>query len=280
MPAKKKDVAKKAAKKVDDKTFGIKNKKGAKNQKFIQNEQKQAGIDKGAQARAEQKRIEDRKKKIEDEKRLKRNQELLAEKIRKAKEATALKSGNIPKPAAPEDTEEDELLIVSGPSLTLTVGPTVLTAEQIAKNARRNAPKKEKVVEVIITLEELIQNERAALHKKGNLTPVTLETLTAWKAKVQKQKEATEKKQIVDKKEKVKKTGKQFFSQNPNTAVKDADEQEEEEVDSRVEVREKRMTETDEGTTVFGEDGAPAFEKLSIDGKKEEPTGTAATASS
>jgi len=263
MPPKSKKGAQAAkAKKLEDKTFGMKNKKGAKNQKFIANEQKAAGLDKGAAARAEAKRIEDRRRKIEEEKMLKRQQELLKAKIQKAKEAAALKSGNIPKEAPPTEGNEEQQT-VSGPSLTLTLGPTEPTAEQLAKLARKNAPKKEKVVEVIVTLEELIEKERAALQKKGNLTPVTAETFTAWKEKIQKQKAAQKKKQM-DKKTLQQKTGREFFTQNPSVAIKDADEADEEEVDARIEVREKRMTEEDEGVTVFEEEGLLIVEKLAI----------------
>lgn len=265
-PKTKKAVQAKAKQKLDDKTFGMKNKKGAKNQKFIQTEQKAAGMDKGAKARAEAKRIEDRRNKIEEEKRLKRQQELLQEKIRKAKEAAALKSGNPVATPTEEEPKEEETIAVSGPSLTLTVGATQLTAEQLAKQARKNAPKKEKVVEVVVTLEELVEKERAALHKKGNLTPVTLESFTQWKARLQKKKAEQEKKLLIAKKQLNKKTGKEYFSQNPTIATKDADNDQEEEVDARIEVREKRITDEDEGTTIVGDDGIPSIEQLTIAG--------------
>lgn len=272
-PKNKKATAQKNAKKLEDKTFGLKNKKGGKNQKFIQNEQKAAGMDKGAMARAEARRIEDRKNKIEEEKKYKRQQELLKEKIQKAKEAVALKSGN-PLPKEPVPEEEPEVMTVSGPSLTLTCGPTKMSAEQLAKLARKNAPKKEKVVEVVISLEELVENERAALSKKGNLTPVTVESFAAWKAKILKEKLAKEKKQLIDKKALNKKSGKEFFMQNPKMAVKDADEVEEEEVDGRIEVREKRITDEDADTLVFGDkelEGAVKKLKITKDTKGAVP---------
>jgi len=73
----KKAEAKRKEKVVEDKTFGLKNKKGAKNQKFIQQVQKQVQQGGDPKARrmeelrlAEKKKKEDEKKRLEEEKKL------------------------------------------------------------------------------------------------------------------------------------------------------------------------------------------------------------------
>eukprot|EP00128_Syssomonas_multiformis_P018331 Colp12_sorted_trinity150504_noHs@7385 len=92
---------------------------------------------------------------------------------------------------------------------------------------KRDKKKMEEQAETI-TLEELIETERAALATKGTLTPVTFESFLAWKEKKRlekaKEEKAKEKKRAADFKAGVGTiSGRELFSFRPELFVDDED---------------------------------------------------------
>ena len=78
-----------------------------------------------------------------------------------------------------------------------------------------------------ISIEELVEEKRAELSAKQDLTPVTLETFVKWKKRKLREKAEAAKKDASKKKDNLKTgqtsglSGKELFSYNPNIAKED-----------------------------------------------------------
>lgn len=101
-------------------------------------------------------------------------------------------------------------------------------------------------------MEELVEQKRAELSAKPNLTPVTLETFVKWKKRKLREKAEKAKKDSDSKKDKAKAgntlglSGKEVFSFNPSIAGEEEDDDEEgEAVDMK-----QRETDEDDGVKV------------------------------
>ena len=75
-----------------------------------------------------------------------------------------------------------------------------------------------------ISMEELVENKRAELSARSDLTPVTLETFVKWKKRKLREKAEAAKKDVSKKKDNLKSgqttglSGRELFSYNPNMA--------------------------------------------------------------
>jgi len=297
----KKNEQKKKEKIIEDKTFGLKNKKGNKNQKFIAQVQKQvtSGGDpdrrKDEERRmAEKKAKEEAKKREEEEKRL-LNKAVIVQKVGQGVDPKSVfcaffkqglcKKGdkckfshdpsvegksakrNLYADTRDEDKEnmddwdEDKLDEVikkkhgqEKSNATDIICKYFLEAVENSKYGwfwtcpnggeqcsyrhalpkgyvlKKDRKKEEKADQ--ISMEELVENKRAELSARSDLTPVTLETFVKWKKRKLREKAEAAKKDVSKKKDNLKSgqttglSGRELFSYNPNMAGEEDDDEE------------------------------------------------------
>jgi len=121
-----------------------------------------------------------------------------------------------------------------------------LPAGYVLKKDRKKEEKKDQ-----ISIEELVEEKRAELSAKQDLTPVTLETFVKWKKRKLREKAEAAKKDASKKKDNLKSgqtsglSGRELFSYNPNIAKEDDDDEEGCAVDMNL-----REKEDEDGTKV------------------------------
>jgi len=297
----KKTEQKKKEKVIEDKTFGLKNKKGGKNQKFIAQVQKQvqSGGD-PKNKKLEEQRMAERKKKEEEKKKLEEERLLMAKPVvtqkiaqgvdpksvfcaffkqglckkgdkckfshdpaceRKAAKINIYADNRDEKEENMDDWDEEKLNEVinkkhGGEKANKTdiICKHFLDALENSKYGwfwscpeggnnckyRHALPpgfvlKKDKKKEEKsegISIEDLIEEKRAELSARSDLTPVTLETFVKWKKRKLLEKAENEKKDADKKKDKVKAgithglSGREMFSFNPKMAGDEDDDDE------------------------------------------------------
>jgi len=316
----KKTEQKKKEKVIEDKTFGLKNKKGGKNQKYIAQVQKQVTSGGNPDRRkdeerrmAEKKAKEEAKKREEEEKRL-LNKAVIVQKVDQGVDPKSVfcaffkqglcKKGDkckfshdpsVEGKAAKrnlyadsrddekenmDDWDEEKLEEVIkkkhgseksnatdiickyfleavenskyGWFWTCPVGGDkcsyrhALPKGYVLKKDRKKEEKKDQ-----ISIEELVEEKRAELSAKQDLTPVTLETFVKWKKRKLREKAEAAKKDASKKKDNLKSgqttglSGRELFSYNPNIAKEDDDDEEGCAVDMNL-----REKEDEDGTKV------------------------------
>jgi len=187
-------VDKKAqAKKIEDKTFGMKNKKGKKNQQIIQQQQKQSGIDEHKQRAIEKQKGEERQRK-KDEERMEKKRKMEAALAAKKKDEQAARL------QARRDAEnEAEARRLMEKKIEYMEGPMFLveSADGASDVQGEKARKKQAIIDAMLaeeeakrqakikalTMEQLVERERKALATRGPLTPVNADSFAVWKDK-------------------------------------------------------------------------------------------------
>jgi len=299
----KKTEQKKKEKVIEDKTFGLKNKKGGKNQKYIAQVQKQVTSGGNPDRRkdeerrmAEKKAKEEAKKREEEEKRL-LNKAVIVQKVDQGVDPKSVfcaffkqglcKKGdkckfshdpsvegkaakrNLYADNRDEETENmdewdeeklDEVIKKKHGSEKSNATDIIckyfleavenskygwfwncpiesggqkcnyrhaLPVGYVLKKDRKKEEKKDQ-----ISIEELVEEKRAELSAKTDLTPVTLETFVKWKKRKLREKAEAAKKDASKKKDNLKSgqtsglSGRELFSYNPNIAKEDDDDEE------------------------------------------------------
>jgi hypothetical protein len=159
MPPKSKKAVEKAQNKViEDKTFGLKNKnRSAKVQAFVQNVQKNVKQNNNPEAKKKQAELDEKRKAKEEKEKYQQELAKLMRTVKEDKDGVGSESGS----DAEEGEENEELVGDDGEYLW--------------------RPEDFEEVEAAGRLEERLEEERAALVGRTDLTPVTEESFRAWK---------------------------------------------------------------------------------------------------